>query len=48
MGSVHELIQTFMRKWQLEEHVAVDHDSGGKESLACLDCGKEWVYHQSN
>ena len=30
----------FLKKWQLEEHVAVDHDSGGKDPLACLDCGK--------
>ena len=37
----------FLKKWQLEEHVAVDHDPGERDPLACLDCGKKFRWERN-
>ena len=37
----------FLKKWLLEEHMAVDHDSGEKAPLACLDCDKKFKWERN-
>jgi uncharacterized C2H2 Zn-finger protein len=37
----------FLKKWRLEQHLAVDHDNEIKEPLPCLECHKTFKWERN-